>query len=178
MSNEKEIPVDATGRRSASNPLGAEGPMVSFNIPLWQVGAALLLVACMLTAYKLVERKYIAPHRPVAWEEFSIERARQLRRSRRDFLVLVPPLDRQNAERIEELFRDLSVQKMIFVARITTIRATRSDHDLTRWLARQFSDPPVDGLVVVSGLPNVRPQAITAENINMARVIEMLDSLN
>lgn len=159
------------------NPVGDDAPFVKFDVPLWQVFVALFLIALVLTAFKLHERRNIAPYKKVQWNSFDLSEFKQERLNRRNILLWIQSADENTNQEVARVFEDNEVQATVYLNRCLTYRlspTTVADEDLQEWLARNASDFSEGGIGYWMASER-KPEVVDLPDVDVPKIVKLVD---
>lgn len=162
--------------KDTENPVGPETPLVKLDVPLWQVYVALFLIAMVLTAFKLYERSYIAPHKQVAWQPLKMVEVQERRRQRRDQLIWIHSRDAEVNQTTQQLFEEPSVRAAIYLNRFLAweIKPEYRNDDLNAWIDKHLQRI-ADGGVACWTADAKQAVFPGPQEMNAERLVELLE---
>lgn len=161
-------------RISPENPVGPEVPPMKLDIPMWQVYAALLLIASGLTAYKFYESRYLAPNHVVTWQPLKGEDVLSAHRNRA-LLVWVKSGNADRNQEIQSLFANPAVRSAVYLQHLQTIQLVESpDKHSEIWEEKDWDKIRGGGLAYWE-LQKNKPHFLLESNVDTSTLMNFLD---
>jgi hypothetical protein len=160
------------------NPVGPDAATFEFRYSLWQVLAALLVVAIVLTAWKVYEARFIAPNIPVAWQAFSEKSFDQARRQGRDVLLQVVPVERELAVRQIGVTSRPEFQRAVFLASPVALQIDLNeelDEGTRNWLPINVPAIAAGGMAFFPQHGSAVPRCIAPGELSIPAAVALMD---
>ncbi len=168
-----------TRRRPRGNPVGSDEPLVKLNLPMWQVYVALFLIATVLTAFKVYERRTIAPRQPIVWQPLPGGNLQQQRRTGRNILIWVRGDNQTGMQRVRDLAELPDVRAAVYLNRFLTfeVQAAERFAKTDPTLAATLQPIAAGGLAVwlASESQPVCLDSIAVDSVALLKVLDRSD---
>ena len=164
-------------RHPQGNPVGPEEPLVKLDVSMWQVYLALLLIAGVLTAFKVYERTTLAPRQPVVWQPLPLRDLLQERRMQRNLIIWVKGSDTVADNLVRDLSEQPDVRAALYLNRFQSFEVQWSDlgGEVDESVVRELQPVAAGGLAIWHA-NKPKPVCLPPATLDPQTVLDHIDS--